>query len=246
MRNKLYYLFFVFLLGCTLSDEQREEFQNLAEVISLKSSLERDEVIACAASKRGDDATSFIYYYPIPEARNIRYFETNSVDVDPNDFHNYEERILPSEPVFGGYLERFVRQNKKEVFCIVTFETNGRFHKSNPIRLKNVTKPTEYTNEVTIDFSQELMPHFAWEDGIFPENAIYFQVIADNNNNFISGTYTFDKWFQYYKLSNVVLDINREIPENLITNEQYHFNMLGVSLDNWVNIFIPNINFIGQ
>ena len=91
-----------------------------------------------------------------------------------------------------------------------------------------------------IDASQSLMPLFSWNDGIFPENAIYFQVIADVNNDFISGTYTTDTWFQYYNLSNVVLDINRITPPDLLTNNQYNFSMLAVSLDNWVNLVIEN------
>lgn len=235
-------LVFVFF---SCSKEEIGSPTNLAELLQAKSSLQLDEVIACAASKNQDDSTTYIYYYPIPEAHTIQYFETNSTNVDPDDFANYHLVDLPVEDVFGGYLELFVRSGIDEVYAIVTYESEGKFHKSNPIRLKNATKPTEYNDLVTIDASQSLMPLFSWNDGIFPENAIYFQVIADVNNDFISGTYTTDRWFQYYNLSNVVLDINRITPPDLLTNNQYNFSMLAVSLDNWVNLVIEN-SFVAQ
>ena len=236
MRIKLTIFICCIFIAC--SESESIEPRNLAELITQNASLELDEVIACAASAKNDQSTSYIYYYPIPEAKNIQYFETSSVAIDPNDLSNYKKKTLISEDVFGGYLKRFVRTGLDEIYCIVTYETEGKFHKSNPIRLKNATKPTEYTNVVAIDFSELLMPSFTWEDGIIAENAIYFHVISDNDNNFISGTYTFEKNFQYYKLDNVVLDINRETPVDLQLNEVYNFSMLAVSLDNWVNLII--------
>ena len=230
------FIFCFLCMSCSSNDEQ--ELNTLSDFLDLYETSQLDEVIACAASAKNDSTTSYIYYYPIPEARNIQYFETSSIQVDPNDFSQYDLKSLPTENVFGGYLERFVRNGNDEVYCIVTFETDGKFHRSNPIRLKNTTKPTEYTNNLDVDDSQFLMPRFSWQDGMIAENAIYFQVISDENQEFISGTYTFDLWFQYYKLSNVVLDINREIPEDLIIGNQYNFTMLAVSLDNWVNLVI--------
>lgn len=152
---------------------------------------------------------------------------------------------MPTEDVFGGYLKRFVRSGSDEVFSIVTFQTPGKFHKSNPIRLKQASKPTEYHMNVMIDDSQSLMPTFTWSDGVIAENAIYFQVLSDESNEFISGTYTFDLWFQYYKLSNVVLNINRNMPQALILQNEYNFSMLAVSLDNWVNLIIEK-PFVAQ
>lgn len=228
------------LLCATVSCSKNDEvvLNNLAEILESKSHLEQDEVIACAANKQNDTSVSHIYYYPIPGAENIQYFETPNTNVDPNDFSNYQLRSLGTEDVYGGYLERFVRLGQEEVYCIVTFETNGKFHRSNPIRLKNASKPTEYTTTIDIDFSQPLMPIFTWEDGAIQENAIYFQVISDMNNSFMSGTYTFEKSFQYYNLDNVVLHINRENPVALVSNQTYNFSMLAVSIDNWVNLII--------
>jgi hypothetical protein len=231
------FFFSIFILFSCSNDEETQPLI-LSEILETYALSQLDEVIACAASKKDDSSVTFVYYYPIPEATNIQYYETVDVNVDPNDFSNYRQKTLSSEEIFGGYLSRFIRSGNDEVFCIVTFQTDGKFHKSNPIRLKNNTKPTEYNNAVNIDQSQSLMPLFSWDDGVFPDNEIYFQVISDENNDFISGTYTLDKWFQYYNVSNVVLDINREVPENLMLNQEYNFSMLAVSLDNWVNLVI--------
>tara|TARA_R110002073_G_scaffold89852_6_gene212497 strand:+ start:17857 stop:18594 length:738 start_codon:yes stop_codon:yes gene_type:complete len=240
-------IFFLLLILSFTSCDNEEGAQSavLSQVLAFYSDFQLDEVIACAASKENDNSTSYIYYYPIPGATNIQYFETDSVDLISDNYNNYYEVKLPEENVFGGYLKRFVRSGDEEVYCIVTFQVDGKFHKSNPIRLKNRTKPTEYSSTVAIDQTQSLMPLFSWEDGQFLDTAIYFQVLSDANNDFISGTYTTEKSFQYYKLSNVVLDINRTVPQDLILNQQYNFSMLAVSLDNWVNLVIET-PFIAQ
>lgn len=236
IRVSIGFIFCCLFIACT--DNETEPISSLSEILNRFDVSQLDEVIACAASDQEDSSVSYIYYYPIPGATNIQYFETINTNVDPNDYSNYREKLINSEDVFGGYLKRFIRNGSDEVYSIVTFEREGKFHKSNPIRLKQSSKPTEYQANTTIDQSETLMPIFSWQDGIFPENAIYFQVISDGDDQFISGTYTFDQWFQYYKLSNVVLKINREIPRDLVLGEPYNFSMLAVSLDNWVNLVI--------
>ena len=69
--------------------------------------------------------------------------------------------------------------------------------------------------------------------------------VRDAENNFLSGTYTFEKWFQYFNLSNVVLDINTSNPPNLIEGNSYNLTLMGVSEDNWVNLLIQK-GFTGQ
>lgn len=234
------YFIFVFLLMCfsCSSDDDVTVPRTLADYIAISSHKPENEVIACAASKNGDNSTSYIFYYPIPDATEIRYFETSSVDDNKDDFSLYKEIELTKEDVFNGYLGRFVKTSTSEVWCVVTYKVNGEFYKSNPIRLKNQTKPTEWTDVVDIDISTSLQPKFTWDDGTVKENVIYFQVVTKSNNDLLSGTYTYDKWFQYYQLSNIVLNVTRETPPDLILNDQYGFTMMGVSEDNWVNLVI--------
>ena len=101
-------------------------------------------------------------------------------------------------------------------------------------------KPTEYNPDLlAVDQSEKLAPNFTWEDGVIPENVIYFHALLDASGELVSGTYTFDRQFQFYNLSNVVLNI-RDInpPPSLTPNEAYTLVIMGVSIDNWVNLLL--------
>ena len=230
----------LFLSICVSCTKEKVEIvpQNLQEYLNINSGLIADEVIACAASDKIDATTSYIFYYPVLGASEIQYFETDNTNINEKDFSLYKKRTLQKEGVFNGYLERFVRNDVKEVWSIVTYKTNGKLHKSNPIRLKHQSKSTEWNNQVAIDFTENTSPKFTWKDGVHKENEIYFQVVSDVNNDLLSGTYTYDRWFQYYKLDNVVLNVTTEKPPILEKNADYNFTMMGVSLDNWVNLVI--------
>ena len=241
MHNKIFsiaVLFLSVLISSCTDDGVKNTYQNLEEYININAELKLDEVIACAASDESNKDISYIFYYPVPEAKEIQYFETSSTAIDKDDFSLYKPVVYNSEPIFNGYLERYIRNNTKEVWCVVTYKTEGKLHKSNPIRLKHKTKPTEWTNTVEVDFTQSKMPKFVWNDGVIAENAIYFQVITDHDNNLLSGTYTYDKWFQYYNLDNVVLNVTRDSSPDLIIDNSYGFTLMGVSEDNWVNLVI--------
>jgi hypothetical protein len=58
------------------------------------------------------------------------------------------------------------------------------------------------------------------------------------DGDFISGTYTYDNYFEYNITSNVVLNINTIMPENLVLDTTYNFTLMAVSEDNWVNLVI--------
>lgn len=218
--------------------EEISEPKNLQEYISTNNTKALDEVIACAASKDGDASVSYVFYYPINGATNIQYFETENTSVSKDNFELYEPVNLEREDVFNGYLQRFIRNDAVESWCIVSYETTGKVHVSNPIRLKNERIPTEWSDEVIIDAETALMPQFLWEDGLVKENEIYFQVLSTSENDFLSGTYTFDTWFQFYNLDNVVLNITTESKPSLDIDKEYNFTMMGVSIDNWVNLVI--------
>jgi len=76
-----------------------------------------------------------------------------------------------------------------------------------------------------------------WDEGKYKDSKIYFHVISDDANNVLSGTYTFERNFQYYKLDNVVLNVTQGTPPVLESGAFYNFTLLGVSEDNWVNLF---------
>jgi len=198
--------------------------------------IEIDNVIACASGSENDNEI-IAYVYPRPESTDIKYFETIDATVDKNDYSQYIEIDLPSEDFFNGYLKTFTRQTVEEKWVIISFRESGMIHLSNPIRLKHQTENTVFTDQVAVDETELGMPVFNWNNLSDEENAIYFQIVSDQNNELLSGTYTFDEQFQYYKLDNVVLNITEETPPDLSEQTDYGFTLMGVSEDNWVNVF---------
>lgn len=195
-----------------------------------------DNVIACAASNADDDLIS-VFFYPRPGTTNFRYFETEDVSFDKNDFENYIPVEFPIRDVFNGFLKKFEVPTINEKWVIVAFDEGEKTHLSNPIRLKQNSKPTEYiTQNVSVDASTN-MPNFMWEDGRYNDTKIYFHVVSNTTNNLLSGTYTFERNFQYYNLDNVVLNVTQKTPPTLNSGTSYNFTLLGVSEDNWVNLF---------
>ncbi|WP_406684879.1 hypothetical protein N1F78_03920 [Seonamhaeicola sp. MEBiC1930] len=229
---KLKYLV-VSLLICSCSSSGDDVVYTLDSYIQNKA-IEQGGVIACAAS---DKTTGEIltFYYPKTGATNISYYETVNISVDGNDYSNYSLVSLPHSPVFNGYLGKFTHTSTHEKWMIVTFELEGEIKISNPIRSKQISKESVWNDQVTIDQSQSMMPNFKWTDNPVGDNAIYFQVITDEQNNLLSGTYTYDNQFQYYNTSNVVLNVTEHNPPDLMVGSTYNFVLMDVSEDNWVN-----------
>jgi hypothetical protein len=233
----LFVIFSVSFFSCS-EDTDITTPRNLQEYItSTSSNSDFGEVIACAAS--ASSSLSYIFYYPVDGATDIRYYEADSLNVDPNDFSNYRRKELTISDVFGGKLEKFSRTDTEDNWCLVTYMLDGQLHKSNTIRLKSESSLTGWTDAVTIDFTDTLTPEFTWSD-FGTDNEIYFEVISEvEDDSFVSGTYTYDKFFKYFDDGNVVLDINDSAtPDNLVEDTEYLFTMMAVSADNWVNIVI--------
>lgn len=236
------YFLLLLLMIFSCSTDKETNISSLENYIDGKTVV-KDNVIACAATSA---ETGFVdvFFYPRPNVEDFRLFETDNINTDKNDFHGYTEHIFPIHDVFNGYLKRFQVDAEQEKWVIVTFKENDEIHISNPIRLKHQTKATEITNAVTIDKTTPNMPIFAWENGVYDDTAIYFQVLTDVDNNLLSGTYTYEKKFQYYNLDNVVINVTRNMPPDLEVNTSYGFTLMAVSEDNWVNLlatttFIP-------
>ena len=240
MKTYLSFLLGILLMGCSSSDSgavENEENRTLAQFIKDRQ-IAQSSVIACAGST-SDASRVRVYLYPRPGVTNIRYFETLNTTIDANNFENYFELQPPIQGLFNGFLQFFEVVPANEKWVIITFEEAGIVNISNPIRLKQLTQITEYLPE-NISISNEigeLMPKFDWVDGTFDDSAIYFQVVSTEEGDFLSGTYTIERSFQYYVLDNVVLNIREEEPPTLDLNTNYYFTLLSVTEDNWVNRF---------
>lgn len=232
------YRFFIILitlpfLSCSKTDEEVTSGTTLASYV-VDEEVIRDNVIACAASHENDTFIS-VFFYPRPGATNFTYFETDTI-VDKNNFQNYSLIEFPIVDVFNGFLKSFEVSSDNEKWVVVTFEEDEMIHLSNPIRLKQNTKPTEYISQNVEVNTATTMPIFSWQDGVFDDTAIYFHVVSNAANRLLLGTYTFEQNFQYYNLDNVVLNVTPGTPPELIPADKYNFTLLGVSEDNWVNL----------
>lgn len=240
MTNNILYIFFIGLIffSCGNDDEPMPPRVLVdLDVLAADNAVARDSVIACASGSE-NPGEYIVYAYPRPGAEDIRYFETDSISVDPNDFSNYSQVDITEEDFFNGYLIKFTRETSDEKWVIVSFFENDILNLSTPIRIKHLSQSTLFTEEVIIDQAQVGEPLFDWTNITDPQDAIYFQVVSDANDNLLSGTYTFDPQFRYYNLDNVVLNITRETPPDLIINNDYQFTLMGVSVDNWVNTIV--------
>jgi len=238
MRNSIYFLV-ILLCSCSTQEKINLSENVLNEYLQIHAEKKLDEVIACAGNDKENKEKVFVYFYPIEGSSDFRYYETENTAVDPDDFSNYRLKEFPSEGFLKDKLSRFIRDLDNEAWGIVTYLSEGKIHKSNPIRLKQKSNPTELDSNVMIDFSTSLSPRFSWNVSSYNSDAIYFQAITDNES-FISGTYTFDLFFRYYNTNNVVLTINSDTPLTLVENKEYGITILGVSEDNWVNIQYEN------
>ncbi len=238
-RNYLVPCIVLLLVSCSsdldrlnaLSDELEP---TLATVVAGREVV-LDNVIACAASNEDPSVVS-VFLYPREGATDIGFYQADAA-ADKNDFTNYTQGNAELVDVFNGFLLKYEISPEQEQWVIVSFEEEGQLHLSNPIRLKQLTKPTEYLNEnVDVD-ANSIMPTFRWEDGTFDDSIIYFHVVSDTADNLFSGTYTFERRFQYYNLDNVVLNITEVVPPPALQdNTEYNFTLLAVSEDNWVNL----------
>ena len=237
--------FYIILLGClTIQSCKKNKLPSSLESYIADQenfTLKRDDIIACAAGNSiglpGSKTPTSIFFYPVSGATEFKYFEAEQIS-DSCDFSKYAEKYLTDEPVFNGYLWKFNNtQFDGERMGIVSYKTGTTLHICTPIRLKTNVKPTEVNPDLLIVNENSTTPSFSWSDGLINENVIYFQVISDTLGNLISGTYTYQKEFTFYDLSNVVLNIKDTNPAPSITsNSQYKITLMAVSEDNWVNL----------
>jgi len=201
------------------------------------------DLIACAGGMpegwMGDaEHPTSVFFLPYEGAHEFKYWETDQLIDNIGDYAKFEAKELEDAAVFNGKLWRFKNTAfEGERWGIVTYKTEGTMHVCEAIRLKTNVKPTQDA-PILIDITENgTTPHFTWEDGLIEENVIYFQVVRETDNDVISATYTYDKFWTFYDLSNVVLNVHDVTPApTLQPSEDYLFLLMGVSEDNWVNL----------
>ncbi len=241
-------IFGIALTQLSACKEDKVPIDSLQAIINNNSNLSPfDELIACAAGGQKDfmeDAQFPVSMFLKPHhlgITDLRYYETEKGTDDPNDLALFIEKDLADEPLLNGFLHRFkLPLPTEDKWARVSYIANDTLWYCKAVRLKYVEKPSEYAPQLfSVDTTEPLSPIFEWQDGEVKENVIYFQVISDQAGNAISGTYTYDLNFQFYKLNNVVLNVTHpDWSPQLSPNETYNFILMGVSDDNWVNLII--------
>lgn len=247
MNRGLFYLLLVsiVLLSCSKDNEVIYPEGTLGRYIAdLDLPVQRDSLIACAASgqdgvlQNNSNSEISVFFYPPTGANEFRYYELNEISqsLELNAFTRQELNI---ESVLNGYLRRFVA-DISDKWCLVTFIKNDKLFISDPIRIKGNSQSTNYNPDGTvISNASTLTPSFSWNTSITGIDKIYFQIIADATGNLVSGTYTEDRNFTFYDLSNVILNIRDINPAPMLAlNQPYKFVLMSVSDDNWVNTVI--------
>ena len=235
--SKFKYVIACLFLGSCATDDVGDLIINDATILSQflnNKTYEEDTVIACAASSENDVNVVYVYFYPEEGASNFKLYETDESEVDSKDFSEYKFIDLDTQPLFNGAL-RFFETNSNAAWFTVVYNLDEAIKIATPIRNKKNEQPSLWTDEVSINQQQALMPLFTWDIISEENNAIFFEVLSTEDSDLISGTYTFNNQFQYYKLDNVVLNITPNTPPNLISGNNYIFTVMDVSLDNWVN-----------
>ena len=256
MSNKFIFQYGLVIISCLLFSTCRKDETplSLQQFISENPTLTPfNELIACAAGGQSgfledENAPLNMFIYPLPNATNFKYYETQSSSDDPSDLSLFFEKDIDDIPVFNGFLRRYpIPPPEQDVWGRVSFIANDTLWYCKPVRYRTLEKPTQYSPELcTVDLSESLQPTFTWQDESPNDNIIYFQIVSDENGNALSGTYTTERSFQFYELDNVVLNVT---PPNttptLEVGKTYDFTLMGVSSENWVNVIMDK-RFVAQ
>ena len=235
----------LYILGC--SKDANSDPISLQEYLDDHSELvAHDELIACAAGGQADflaDPEFPLSLFLKPHylgVSDIRYYESSSPNIDPEDLSLFIEKEAKQESLFNGFLHRFKLPPTEDTWARVSFIANDTLWYCKAIRFKFHEQASIFAPELcSVDLSTPVEPLFQWQEGNSQNNIIFFQVLSDQNGSAISGTYTTDPFFQFYNTSNVVLNVTHPGPTPVLeANKQYQFTLMGVSTDNWVNLII--------
>lgn len=240
MIRVLGFFFLILALAGCAKEPEVVVLSDLEDYIRVQTD-ERDILIACATgeSEHRIGTPVFpvqVFFYPIEGAADYRLFVSGDTNINENDYSQYSEVQYQVDSVFAGKLRRFNCPDMEGKWAIVTYNSPGKYHVSDPIKIKHSYSSTYYIDSLVNINENGVNPEFNWATENEPNNIIYFEVVTDTNNVVVSATYTYDKFWTFYDLSNVVLNVHDVTPTpTLLPNNTYNFTLMGVSEDNWVH-----------
>jgi hypothetical protein len=211
--------------------------QNLEEYLEANTVNDTEKITAFGLSQNDSKEDSFIYFYPVENARDFRYYETESLADENTDFNNYRRKFLDNDTDFGAQLRRFSRKSSVDNWAIVTYEVDGQIYTSSPIKIEINSNATTYKTALTIVQTQTLLPAFTWEN-FETINTRYLTILSENNNAFVSGFFVNKENYQYKNDDGVIGNINSVSLPDLILDDEYNITVYGLNENNWVNLVI--------
>jgi hypothetical protein len=200
------------------------------------------EVLPRYIENTGDPIS--IFFYPIGNPEEFKYFESNKYTTNLNDLTIFFEKPLELRSEFNGYLMRFLHTGIDfPRWGRITYKKNGMIYISSPVSVNSLTDSSEYFPGVAdIDLSVPGSPFFSWERDTIAGTSSYFEIVSDLSGNLISGTFTNDKHFRFYDLSNVILNIHDVSPPPILSpGTTYRFTVMGIGHDYWVQMVYDTI-----
>ncbi|GAB5417939.1 MAG: hypothetical protein Crog4KO_23130 [Crocinitomicaceae bacterium] len=226
------------LTSCNKKPEQSE----LEEFIAENQGRTEDFLIACAAG----DINGFmgsterpisVFFYNVDDASSAMLY-VKSEEGGKDEFCYYSRAEEIPESMFNGRMGRFsVSTEYNGKWVIVVYNTGDTYNVSDPIFIRADTHPTVDISSKIITQGSGSQPQFNWLSDFVKGNVIYFSLISNANNDFVSGVYTKEKYWNFYDLSNVVLNVTPTMNPTLDTQESYTYTNMGVGEDNWVRTF---------
>ncbi len=202
-----------------------------------------DAIFAFAASCELDSNVIDIFVVVEENAEDIKFYETNSANVNPGFLSNYT--LLEIQPTLSSsdILWKFRHNFLREEWVIMTYRVENKIKLSSPIRIKNIIQQTQYLEDITINQEESTKPLFNWNVESYENNAFFFELMNNTEQEVLSLTLTNENRFRYFDLENVTLNLSNHIPPNLVLGDSYEFIVLDISIDNWINTVYSN-NFI--
>ena len=249
------------LVACskTQVDDPIVKINNLQEYLELNASLETKEIFAFGVSvntygnpNKDFENNSTIHFYnnkPFynhnPTLEVVSCYETESVNVDKNDFSQYKRKdLMYRNGGFFSYIDR-PSDNSTEVWAIVTYKDNGVLYMSKPIKIQPKNKPLHFFNNpngVSVNFSNKFLPEFSWEDGVYSDSETFSQEISDLTGTLLTSTVTNDKNLKYKNSSNLMYNFSKEVGwGTLKLNKEYAIYVYGTDKDNWATMHIRTL-----
>lgn len=226
------------IASCNKKPEQSE----LEAFIAENQGRSEDFLIACAAGNMdsfmgSSERPISVFYYNVNDASSAMLY-VKSEEGGKDDYCHYSRAEEVPESMFNGRMGRFAISNAYNgKWVIVVYHTGETYNVSDPIFLRADTHPTIDITSKIVAQGTSTQPEFNWLSDFVKGNIIYFSLISDSNDTFVSGVYTTEKYWNFYDLSNVVLNVTPTMNPTLSSQESYTYTNMGVGEDNWVRTF---------